>query len=208
MPEVLTVATLLDVLGVFVQVFRDRFTPVISNTPTLAWAWNEDPKQSSIVIDASPLDNTELRNKRPGIAVGFTQCIHGAMSYGNQDTVSSPTFGMRSYALKPEIDLEISALSVAQGESLVLGEICQDTISEARQLIIDGSSLDSISPSVILNRPRPYETDRNIWESTVQFRVTTIKRWATMPISPVLRKARLHITAGDDEKVIPLRTEE
>jgi len=193
----LSIVSILDAIGVFVEVYRERFKEDTMNDPPLLWNWTEDPNSSGILIEAAPIDLAEVRNKRPGIAVSLGQAVQRKDSIGHHASDPRPTLGMRQYDCKIELDMVVSCLSSVYGESLVIGELCQDTIIPVKSEIERLSNLAEISDT-ILNKPRPHEEDREVWETTVEFRTSFRKMWATAPVGPVLQKIGLKIADAEN----------
>jgi hypothetical protein len=193
MPE-LKLSTPLTLLGVMVEVVRERFKPEAQISPTSPWLWNENLKETQIFIESGWNENLEGRNVRPGVWVDRDQNIYNKVTLGDRDEDPVPWQGGRTEAFygHGETDIVIDCTSSKRGESMVVGSMVQDFLHMSSNYIMACFGLRDMSP-VILGRTVPFAKDDDLWNSPVQFRAYYEIRWATTPIALALNQIAVRL---------------
>jgi hypothetical protein len=191
-------STPLTVIGIFVAILQERFAPATPSDPPLKWNWTSDVKETGIIIASGFNKNIEARNARPAIWVDREQTTYGEISIGNRDQIpiSLRTRHQQYYAMA-EMDIVMDCTSKNRGESMMVGSVVQDFLQMSAREIMRFFGFRDITP-IILNRTVPYEKDRELMSTSVQFRVAYEARWASIPIYPVLHAIKMRLGDADD----------
>lgn len=189
-------STPLTVIGIFVAIMQERFSATTPSDPPLKWDWLSDVKDTKIIITSGFNKNIEARNDRPAIWIDREQTTYGEVAIGNRDQIPiSLRTRHQQYYCMAEMDMVMDCTSKNRGESMMVGSVTQDFLQMSAREIMRLFGFRDISP-VILNRTVPFEKDRELMNTPVQFRVSYEARWATAPIYPVLNAVRLRL--GDE----------
>jgi hypothetical protein len=197
-PEpIMRLSTPLTIVGVFVEILRQRFKAGASIDPELPWTWTDDPNTTQLFIESGWDENLEARNVRPGIWVDRDQNVYNRVTVGDQDQMPEH-LGVRleEFYCTGETDVLIDCTSTKRGESMIIGSVVQDFLHMSSNYIQACVGLRDMSP-VILGRTVPFEKDDKLMNSPVSFRAYYEARWATMPISVVLNE--IHVKVRDLE---------
>jgi len=191
-------STPLAIIGLFVEVLRIRFSKDSQMDPDLPWRWEEwqdgTSREDVIFIESGWNTNIEMRNVRPGIWVDRIQSIWTKASIGNQDQMPVDLrIPLEQFHAFGETDLRLDCTSPNRGESMLIGGIVQDFVQMSRNLIAAWFGLRDIS-NVMLNQTVPFDKDDKLWNSPVSFRVFYETRWASAPVSNLLRAVSLKIS--------------
>lgn len=204
-------STSLVIIGVFVAILRERFSPATPSDPPLKWHWVPSLKDTGLFIESGWNENLESRNVRPGIWVDRDQNIYQQVSIGDRDQM--PVYQnvrLQLYYGIGETDMMLECTSTTRGESMILGSLVQDFLQMSSDEIQAVFSFRSMTP-IVLNRTTPFDKDTKLWTSPVMFRVQYENRWVTRPIATMLRDILLKIgDKTDPEKYfrdITLHTE-
>jgi len=186
-------STPMTVLGIFVAILHERFSPETPSDPPLKWSWLSDIKDTEIIIASGFNEGIEARNDRPAIWVDREQTAYGKVAIGNRDQIpiSLRTRHQQYYAMA-EMDIVMDCTSKNRGESMMVGSVVQDFLQMSAREIQSYFGFRDISP-IILNRTVPFEKDRDLMDTPVQFRVSYEARWASVPIYPLLNAVRLRL---------------
>lgn len=187
-------STSLALLGVLVEIIRERFTEGIYSDPALKWFWKSDLKTTGIFIESGWNENLEGRNVRPGIWIDRDQNVYGKVSVGDQDQM--PVYKnvrLETFYSPGDVDVIIDCTSTKRGESMMIGSIVQDFLHMSSNVIQAFFGLRDMSP-VILGRTVPFEKDDKLMNSPVTFRVQYENRWASAPIATTLHRVSLKIS--------------
>jgi len=188
----------MTLIGIFVAILRERFDPTTFSDPALQWAWKEDLKTTGIFIESGFNAKLEARNVRPAIWVDRAQNNYGRVAVGDQDQIPiNLKYRHELFYSTAETDMLLDCTSSERGESMLLGSICQDTLHMSARLIEEAFGLRDMSP-VILGQTVPYEKDKNLWNSPVEFRVYYEVRWATVPMAQLLTRLYMKIADKSD----------
>lgn len=197
-PERFTISTPLVVLGIFTALLRARFSAEADSTPALPWEWVEDLKATQVFVEAGFNENMEARNVRPGVWVDYAQHAFGKVSIGDQDQV--PVYipkRIQWYYALVEMDMIVDCTSPDMGESRLLAGVVQEFLQFCADIIEANFGIRSISP-IILGRTTPYEKDRSLYNSEIQFRIGYERRWRTFPFANALHGVRAKIADAAD----------
>ncbi len=200
-PERFTISTPIVVLGIFVALLRERFSQEAESTPELPWEWATDLKATQLFIEAGFNENMEARNTRPAVWVDYLQHSFGKVSIGDQDQMplSIPKRVQWYFALA-EMDMVVDCTSQDMGESRLLAGYVQEFLQFCADVIEAGFGIRSMSP-IILGRTTPYEKDRSLYNSEIQFRIGYERRWITFPFASTLNGISAKIAdVSDPEK--------
>lgn len=197
-PEKFTISTPIVVLGVFVALLRERFSSDAQSVPALPWTWVNDLKSTGVFIESGFDENMEARNTRPAVWVDYLQHSFGKVALGDQDQmpIYIPKRVQWYYALA-EMDMVIDCTSQDMGESRLLAGVVQEFLQFCADIIEAGFGIRSISP-IILGRTTPYEKDRSLMNSEIQFRIGYERRWVTFPFANTLNGIRAKIADASD----------
>jgi len=196
----INISSPLTLIGIFVAILRDRFSPDTYSDPPLKseWLWQSALKSTGIYIESGWNEQLEGRNLRPGLWVDRDQTVYGKVSIGNRDQI--PTILATRHELfyaDAQTDISIDCTSKDRGESMMLGSLVQDFLQMSARYLMAEFGLRDISP-VVLNKTVPFERDRELMGSQVQLRVSYEARWATVPIAQLLSEIRSRIADKDD----------
>jgi hypothetical protein len=182
-------STSLVLVGVFVEVLRERFSTENVSNPDLAnWRWGSDAKTTKLFVESGFNINAEVRGKRPGLWVDRLQNVYGKVSVGRQDQM--PVYFNKRLEQKyvmGETDILIDCTSPNRGESMLLGSIVQDHIQMCSDIIMEVFALRDITCPV-LGRTEAFERERDLMTTPVTFRVGYEARWNTMPAYPLINQ--------------------
>lgn len=184
----LRVSTPLTMLGVFIEILRNRYKEGSSIDPILPWVWSSEQATTGLFIENGWNENIEARNVRPGIWIDREQNVYGKVSIGDQDQMPVyPQVRLESFYTIGEMDILIDCTAPKRGESMVIGSVTQDYLHMTSNYIQALFGLRSMTP-VMLDRTVPFEKDTKLWTSPVRFRAEYEVRWATMPIANALNE--------------------
>jgi hypothetical protein len=187
----------LAVLGMLVDVLRQRFKNYPINDPALRWVWDPDPKKTGIFVESGWNDNLEARNVRPGVWVERGQNVYTQSGIGRQDQVPVVLTQQKEYFHSfVETDIIIDCTAQNRGESMLLGSVVQDFLVASSNIIEAKFGLRHMSDS-ILNQTTPFEKDNTLWTSQITFRTYYEVRWITAPIEDVLNRLTMRIEDAD-----------
>ena len=189
----LTVSSPMTLIGIFVAILRERFGPGTFSDPVLQWAWKEDLNTTRIFIESGFNEKIEARNTRPAIWVDRAQNNYGRVSVGNQDQMPvNLKFRHEFFYSTAETDMLIECTSPDRGESMLLGSISQDVLHMSARHIEAAFGLRDMSP-VVMGRTVPYEKDKDLWNTPVEFRAYYEARWSTVPMATLLMRLYMKI---------------
>lgn len=194
----LWISSPLTLIGIFIAVLQERFDAETFSDPVLPWAWERDLKTTGIFIESGFNSKMEARNIRPAVWVDRAQNNYGRVSVGDQDQMPvNVKFRHETFYSTAETDMLIDCTSSERGESMLLGSIVQDTLHMTARFIEASFGLRDMSP-VILGRTVPYEKDKDLWNSPVEFRVFYEVRWAGVPMATLLERLYMKIADKSD----------
>jgi len=192
----INISTPMTLIGIFVAILRERFLAGTPSDPELKWHWGDDPKAAEVFIESGFNEHMEARGTRPGIWVDRDQTSYGQVVIGDQDRIPQlMRTSHKYYYASAETDMIIDCTDKARGTSMMVGSVVQDFLQMSARIIQAYFGLRDMSP-IALNRTVPYEKDRELMVSQVQFRVSYEARWDTLPINPVLRGIDMRL--GDE----------
>jgi len=197
-PEKFTISTPIVVLGIFVSLLRERLSQGAESTPVLPWEWVTDLKTTGVFVEAGFNENMEARNTRPAVWVDYLQHTFGKVSIGDQDQM--PLYMPKRiewFFSLVEMDMVVDCTSPDMGESRLLAGYAQEFLQFCADIIEAGFGIRSMSP-IILGRTTPYEKDRTLYNSEIQFRVGYERRWMTFPFASVLNGVSMKISDSSD----------
>ena len=182
----IAISSPLTVIGIFIAILREHFTAVANNNPPLKWAWEDDVKTTQIFVESGFNENIEARNVRPGLWVDRLQTVYEKYVIGDQDQMPEVReTGLMQFWGLAETDISIDCTSKNRGESMYIASIVQDFLHMSANVIQAYFGFRDMLP-IIMNRTEPYNKDRTLMNTQIQFRVQYELRWATLPITQVL----------------------
>ena len=194
----LRVSTPLTLIGIFVAILRERFDPDTHSDPELSLAWSSDLKTTEIFIESGFNKAIEARNVRPGIWVDRTQSNYGRVAIGDQDQIPiNLKYRHETFYSPAETDMILDCTSPTRGESMLVGSVVQDTLHMTARLIEACFGLRDMSP-VVMGRTVPYEKDRELYNTPVEFRASYEVRWAAVPQAQLLTRLYMKISDKND----------
>lgn len=201
MNQIFAVSSPVTLLGVLVAILRERFDQATYSDPEVPYHWKPDLKETGIFIESGFNDHIETRNVRPGIWVDRDQTAYTKISIGNRDQMPVEVPRRLEYFLvHADTDISIDCTSKERGESMLIGSVVQDFLQMSARYIQACFGLRDISP-VVMNKTVPYERDRGLMNTQVQFRVSYETRWATLPIVTVLNGISIKIADKTDPEL-------
>lgn len=182
----------LAIVALFTEVLRERFRPGNG----LSWTWSENPTPSpeeentptaarKVVIEPAFNTRLEVRNARPAIFVDKGETLPGKVVLGHLAGQELHT-GLRGFYTLATIPIEVEVVSDAKGESAILADITWFYLLAGREMIREAFGIHEFSPPV-LGRTGIYEADKTLFSTRISFEIQIDLRWATKPISPVLK---------------------
>lgn len=197
----INISTPMTLIGIFVAILRERFLVSTPSDPALKWNWIDDLKATAVFIESGFNEEMEARNTRPGIWVDRDQTSYGQVVIGDQDRIPQLLrTGHKYYYATAETDILIDCTDKKRGTSMMVGSVVQDFIQMSSRIIQAYFGLRDMSP-VVLNRTTPFEKDRELMVSQVQFRVYYEARWDVLPINPVLHGINMKLTDERDPEL-------
>jgi len=194
-------STPLTVIGIFVAILQERFSVSTPSDPPLKWNWLSDLKDTGIIIASGFNKNLEARNARPAVWIDREQTVYGEVAIGNRDQIPTDLHtGHQQYYAMAEMDVLIDCTSKNRGESMMVGGIIQDFLQMSAFEIMRFFGFRDFSP-MILSRTVPFEKDRELMNTSINFRVSYEARWASMPIYPVLNGVKMRLNDVTDPDV-------
>jgi len=196
-------STPLSIVGMIIEVIRLRFTAEIYSDPVLSWAWepleSADLTSDSIIfVESGFNENIEARTVRPGIWIDRDQNVYRKHSIGHQDQMPvNVRTSMEQFYAGGECDISVDCTSPNRGESMVISSIVQDHLQMSSNIIQACFGLRDIS-EIILNKTIPFEKDKKLFNSPIQFRISYEIRWASLPTAPLLRSFYAKLADKED----------
>lgn len=189
----------LIVLEVLVHALRYRFSGEYQGDPdvTTNWQWLDDVKNTKILIESGFNENAEERNGRPGIWVDRLQMTSSMAGIGYQDQIPEVlSTGVRRFYATGEMDIGVDCTAEKRGESMVIGSIVHMFLLTAREPLMAYYGIRDMSPFLV-KQTVPYERDKELMNTPIQFRVFFETRWKITPAEPIIRKATLTVSEED-----------
>jgi hypothetical protein len=188
----------LTLIGIYVAILRDRFMASTPSVPPLKWNWTSDLKTTGIYIEDGFNEAMEARNVRPGIWVDRDQTVFSKVVVGNQDQVPvTLTTGMLHYYCQATCDMMIECTSQERGESMMVGSIVHEFLHMSSYEIMKTFGIRDMSP-VVMGKTTPFERDRAMMVTQIQFRVEYEARWVSLPIAHLLTGVKLKLGESAD----------
>lgn len=177
----------LAVQGIFLEVLRERF----SADNGLPWVWDPDPEETDIQIEVGYSKHKETRGQSPGLFVVRQASVPTTLVSGDRAGVQLQS-GRHGFFAHMNITMQIECVSPNAGESQILGDIVQHHILCSADVIEHIFGFHKVEPP-LLTEVRPFQQDKEMFNTPVQFQATFPIRWQTTPIGPLLQRLGLHI---------------
>lgn len=183
-PEI-PVKSPLALIGVFLSILRERFSP--GNGLTWTYSEGEDARLTNpISIEAGRNEHTEEKNKRPAIyvlrgPVGFKQA-----GIGDYNAIQMKS-GARVYYATAETSFNFVVESNEEGEAAQIADIVLSTVMMGSDLIERAFAFRKLGPFGISAASRPVY-DNDVSQIVISMGLTYDVRWGTIPISPLLNE--------------------
>jgi hypothetical protein len=187
----------LHLIGKFSDFLRARFMQ-----PGLPWQYSANAADSSIFVLPEYNMPSGVTNISPAVIVSRGSVIHSRIVLGDTG-VDSPGLLNRSFENSyglGEADIRLECIGQTYGESSILADVVQSSISMSRTVLTKAFTLRDIS-TVVLGPTQPHQRDETKFITTVDFRIFFENRWFVAPIAPVLRGASLFLREADTEPV-------
>lgn len=186
--EHIIVGSPLAVIGIFVEILRERFKD--GNGPT-DWKWDANLNNTGIVIESAFAEGDTERGKKPAIFIDKDESIYGKIILGDRVGVVWRDMSDYQWTLGTAPVL-IECVASKRGESAIIGDIVHWTLHCASDPIQATYSFHDMSPPT-LGRTVPYEAEKEAWTTPVSFQVQYPVRWRTTPIRALIQEASLRV---------------
>jgi hypothetical protein len=178
----------LAIIGIFVAVLRERFTP--GNGPT-DYEWYDDQNKATVIIESAFEDSNTERGKKAAIFVDKDQSVYGKLIIGDRAGHTIKDGKDFQWTLST-VPILLDCVAGRKGESAILGDIVQWSLHASSDAIQSTFALHDMTPPT-LGRTVPYEADKESWSTPVSFQVQYNVRWTTVPIAPLLQEIAVRI---------------
>lgn len=194
----------LNLLAKFTAYLQARFSQ-----GKLPWEYSDNEAESGIFIFTEYSLPKDASNLSPAIVVGRGSTVHNRDVVADRDQESAAELfkgGQNSWGTG-EMDVRIQCIGQTYGESSIIGDVVQASISMAIRALTELFTLRNISP-VVLGPTMPYERDEDKFVSNVDFRVFFEQRWFVIQAAPELQgidvSSRLNEEAAEHVKTFTL----
>jgi hypothetical protein len=178
----------LAIIGIFVEVLRERFRP--GNGPP-DWPWDANLNETKIVIESAFAEGNTERGKKPAIFVDKDESAYGKVIIGDRVGIVWTDMTDFQWTLST-VPVLIECVASRRGESAIIGDIVHWTLHCASDPIQATYSLHDMSPPT-LGRTVPYEADKESWTTPVSFHIQYPVRWRVTPIRNLIQEVRLRL---------------
>lgn len=178
----------LNMLAKFTAFLQARFA-----SPSTPWVFKTNEGESGIYIYAEFGLPKDVSNASPMLVVSRGSTVHNrdVVADRDQNSYSELTKGGTNSFSTGEMDVRIQCIGQTYGESAILGDIVQASISMSRRAITQSFTLRDVGV-VVLSPTVPYERDTDKFVSNVDFRVYFEQRWFVIQAAPVLQGVEMH----------------
>ena len=191
----------LNLLAKFTAYLQARFS--LNKMP---WQFNDNEGESDIFIFTEYSLPKDASNLSPAVVVGRGSTVHQRDVVADRDQESAAELfkgGQNSWGTG-EMDVRIQCIGQTYGESSIIGDVVQASISMAIRPLCELFTLRNISP-VVLGPTGPYERDEDKFVSNVDFRVFFERRWFVIQAAPELTGIDV-LTRLDEETAQHVKT--
>ena len=174
----------LALIGGYIYMLRQYFS-----SGGLPWQWVDNKTQTGVLIESAFEKNTEVNDFKPGVYVDRGQLAIQHVVIGDRDTNQPKIQEWRLehfYTVK-QTDMRITCVSARRGEALLLSDTVVNYLQASNRLIQSSFSFRDISP-ILASPVQNFELDETMYSVSINFRVETESRFATIPVAPVLHK--------------------
>jgi hypothetical protein len=178
----------LAIIGIFVEVLRERFSP--GNGPE-DWPWDANLNETKIVIESAFAEGNTERGKKPAIFVDKDESVYAKAIIGDRAGMVWKDMTDFQWTLGT-VPVLIECVAGKRGESAIIGDIVHWTLHCASDPIQATYAFHDMSPPT-LGRTVPYEADKESWTTPVSFHVQYPVRWRVTPIRNLIQEIRLRL---------------
>ena len=192
------VSSPLSILGVFVEILRQRFSEGVYSDPALTRYWKSDLADTGIFIEPGWDENVEARNTRPGLWVQIQQNYYKKVGIGNQDGM--PVYKnvrLEQFYAIGTCSIRIDCTSKNQGESRLFASQTQDFLYMSAKVIEHYFGFRDIGV-VAMQPTAKFEQDDTLFTTPIELEVEYEIRWATMPVATTLNQIALKLENEED----------
>jgi len=196
-------STPLAILGMLVDVVRQRFAEGVFSDPVVNWTWKPldeyDPGDDDVIyIESGWNVNLEARTVRPGVWIDLDQNVYIKSAIGHQDQMPAHIRNnLEQFHAYGEADMSLSCTSPNSGESLLLGSVVQDHLEMASNIIQANFGLRDMG-DVIMGKTSTFSKDDKLYETPLQVRLKYEIRWATLPVGNLLNAINFRLEDDTD----------
>lgn len=183
----------LDIIGTYVLLLRDRFSPAGSGEK-FPWHWDADDKKTRITIESGGSEFEDSTDVRPGIFVDRGAIVFPKIAIGNR-AAHHLASGTDLFYTTASGQISIDCVSRSRGESSLLGDIVVNHILMSSDLLIKHYNLRQVTP-VTLTPTQPWEKDNKCYITRVSSEFSFDLAWSTIPIS--VRVSRINALSDED----------
>jgi len=184
----------LAMVGMFVEVLRERYSP--GNGPE-RYPWDADVNKTKIVIAASfEEEGNTPREKQPAIWVDKDESSYSKIMIGDRVGHEQRT-GKDYQSCLATVPLTITCIAGRRSESAFIGDVTQWSLHASSDVIQATFALHDMTPPT-LSRTMPYDSKPNSWATTISFQVQYNVSWTYVPIAPLLQNIALRVQASGE----------
>ena len=180
-----------------VHFFRQRFS-VVNGLP---WYWDEDVKETKIVIEVAQNYDTEVRGGRPGIYVERVRTMDNKKSGHRRTVEHGLVSGIQVMMAWDDVRFKIDALGRNKGESAIIGEIVFCSLQEG-YIDIERSGWIREIGALAMGQTGPYPLDVEAFNTPTETTVEIEKSWFRIPRGVQLREILLSLSGGPETQRI------
>lgn len=184
----------LAVLGVFVEVVRQRFAASTVDA-SFPWRWVPSIKDTKLAIESAFNEDQEHRNKRPGVFIDCDEQVMGRTVLGDRAGKNLKS-GLEGFWGLQSVPILIECVASKRAESAIIGDLVGNFLHASSDLIQAKFGFHDMTP-VTVGRTQPIGRDKNEWITPVTFTTQYPARWTNAPTGPLLQRIEVEVKASD-----------
>lgn len=186
----------LAVLGVFVEVIRQRFSASVVEA-SFPWRWSTNVQETKLAIESAFNEDQEHRNKRPAVFIDCDEQVMGRTVLGDRVGKDWKS-GLEGFWGLQAVPILIECIASKRAESAIIGDLVGNFLHASSDLIQAKFGFHDMTP-VTVGRTQPIGRDKNEWITPVTFTTQYPARWTNTPTGPLLQRIEARVmTSGVD----------